>query len=99
MSTEPSKTHALKNEVVGTVQEGVGKIVHNEKMTAEGGAKKNAGHVEHAAAKAHTETKAAGNKVAGEVKDTVGDVTGHTGLQTEGKAQKAQGHVQSATNV
>lgn len=77
------------DEMKGSVKEGVGKLVGNERMEAEGAA-------ERTAAKAERETKGAANQVAGNAKMAAGKLVGNDRLHAEGQAQDAKGAVQRA---
>ena len=75
------------DEAKGSLKEGVGKLVGNERLEAEG-------QTERTAAKAERETKGAANQVAGNVKAAAGKVVGNDRLHAEGEAQDAKGAAQ-----
>jgi uncharacterized protein YjbJ (UPF0337 family) len=77
------------DEMKGSVKEGVGKLVGNERMEAEG-------QTERSAAKAERESKGVANQAAGNVKMAAGKLVGNDRLHAEGQAQDVKGSAQRA---
>ena len=75
------------NEMKGNVKKGVGKVVGDREMHAEGSA-------EHDSARASRKMKGAGNAVKGTVKEGVGKMTGDESMRGEGMADRAKGKAQ-----
>jgi uncharacterized protein YjbJ (UPF0337 family) len=78
-----------KDEFVGGIKEGVGKLTGNETLAAEGEAQKAAG-------KAGRKMSGAGHELKGNVKKATGDLVGSPTLEAEGELDKARGKVERA---
>jgi len=78
-----------KDEFVGGVKEGLGKLTGDDGLEAEGSAQKNVGK---------TERKAGGalHEAEGSIKKGVGKVMGSPTLEAEGEADKVGGKVERA---
>ena len=76
------------DEVKGGLQEGVGKLIGNEKLEAKGHAQKTKGKIKRRAGALPKEVK-------GTAKEAAGKVTGNIDLEYEGKAQAKAGRAQS----
>ena len=77
------------DEFKGSVKEGVGKALGNERLESEGKTDKAVG-------KASRETAGAANQVAGNVKKAAGELTGNERLKADGQGQNLKGKAQSA---
>jgi uncharacterized protein YjbJ (UPF0337 family) len=77
------------DEAKGSVKEGVGKLVGNERMQTEGA-------TERTTAKAARESKGAAKQAAGNLKMAAGKLVGNERLHAEGQAQDTEGAVQRA---
>jgi uncharacterized protein YjbJ (UPF0337 family) len=75
-------------EMKGSVKEGVGKLVGNEKLEAKGRAEKVQGRTRRRAGALPKELK-------GTAKEAAGKLTGNVDLEFEGKAQAKAGREQS----
>lgn len=76
-------------ELKGNVKQGVGKMVGDDEMRAEGAAEKNE-------ARTSRKMKGAGNSVKGTVKEGVGKMTGDESMRSEGMADRMKGKAQRA---
>ena len=77
------------DETKGNIKEGVGKVIGNEQMQAEGRA-------EHDSAKAQREMKGAGNQLKGSVEEGLGKVTGDDEMRARGTADQIKGDAERA---
>jgi uncharacterized protein YjbJ (UPF0337 family) len=76
-----------KNEMVGGIKQGLGKLTGDDGLEAEGAAQKNMG-------KAERETSGAFHEAKGSVKKGAGKLIGSPTLQAEGEAEKLGGKVE-----
>jgi len=76
-----------KNEIVGGMKEGLGKLTGNEGLEAEGEAQKNVG-------KAERDMSGAAHEAKGGFKKGAGKLIGSPTLQAEGEAEKLQGKIE-----
>lgn len=97
-----NKFKEIKDKVVGSAKEVVGKVTDNEKLEVEGKLQKGVGKVREVANDAATDAsevaKAAKDKLVGGAKEIVGKATGNDDLEFEGKIQKAQGKAREFAN-
>ncbi|KAL6078840.1 CsbD domain-containing protein [Balamuthia mandrillaris] len=91
MSFEANKTTARKDQLIGGLKEGTGKLLGAKEMEAKGTAQKELGHNELRAAQAKAATKGAGQKLGGHIKEAAGSLTGDKALKAEGKADQLAG--------
>ena len=89
MNFEVSDMAGTKNEIVGGIKEGLGKLTGDKGLEAEGTAQKTAGR---------TERKATGaaHEVQGHVKSAAGKLLDSPTLKAEGEADKARGRIERA---
>jgi uncharacterized protein YjbJ (UPF0337 family) len=73
-----------KDEMVGGIKQGLGKLTGDEGLEAEGAAQKNMGQAERKTSGTFHEAK-------GSLKKGVGDMIGSPTLEAEGEAEKLQG--------
>jgi uncharacterized protein YjbJ (UPF0337 family) len=76
-----------KDEFMGGVKEGLGKMTGNEGLEAEGKAQKNMGE-------AKREMSGAAHEAKGGFKKAAGKLLGSPTLQAEGEVEKAQGRIE-----
>ncbi len=75
------------NEMKGNVKHGVGKVVGDREMQAEGASERNS-------ARASRKVKGAGNSVKGRVKEGVGKMTGDESMRASGIDDRMKGKAQ-----
>jgi uncharacterized protein YjbJ (UPF0337 family) len=85
-------------ELGGKVKQGIGKILGNEQMQAEGEAKEKVGEARQEAAKAEERAKGKVEEVTGGLKNRVGAAIGTEQMQAEGKARELEGEVRQKGN-
>ena len=78
-----------KNEIVGGIKKGLGKLTGDEALEAEGTAQQAAGRGER-------HVSGAKHGVTGTVKSAAGDLLGSPSLKAEGEAEKLKGRVERA---
>lgn len=78
-----------KNEIVGGIKEGLGKLTGDDALEAEGTTQKAAGKTER-------NISGAGHEVKGSVKSAAGSLLDSPSLKAEGEAEKLQGHIERA---
>jgi len=84
--------------VGGKIKQGVGKLIGNEQMEAEGKAKALEGKAREEAAKAAERTKGKVEEVVGAVKNRVGAVIDNEQMEAEGKVKELKGQARQKTN-
>jgi uncharacterized protein YjbJ (UPF0337 family) len=78
-----------KNEIVGGIKEGLGKLTGDDGLEAEGTTQKAAGKTER-------KVSGAGHEVKGSVKSAAGSLLDSPSLKAEGEAEKVQGKIERA---
>lgn len=78
-----------KNEIVGGIKEGLGKVTGNDTLEAEGTTQKTAGKTER-------KVSGAGHEVKGSIKSGAGSLLNSPTLKAEGEAEKVQGRIERA---
>ncbi len=78
-----------KNEIIGGIKEGLGKVTGNDTLEAEGTAQKAAGKTER-------KMSGAGHQVKGSVKSAAGSLIDSPTLKAQGEAEKVQGRIERA---
>jgi uncharacterized protein YjbJ (UPF0337 family) len=85
-------------EIKGAVKEGVGNLIGNEQMQAEGHVEKDTGQARQDVAKAEEQVKGIGEQIGGTVTGAVGDLIGNEQMQAEGKAKELKGKGRQKAN-
>lgn len=112
MTGTVDKIKGYTNEAVGTVKQGVGRLVGSEEMEAKGAAQELKGQAQVTASTAKEavddtvdemtegstadKIRGAANDAAGNIKQAVGRMTGSEKMQAEGAAQELKGDAQTA---
>ncbi|MDZ4718054.1 MAG: CsbD family protein [Roseiflexaceae bacterium] len=86
-----SRARGRSKALAGNVKQGVGKLIGNEQMEAEGSTEVIQGEAEEAAAKASERLAGAGQELSGTVKRAVGDLVDSPELSIEGQAEANKG--------
>jgi uncharacterized protein YjbJ (UPF0337 family) len=84
---ESATMSGSKNEFVGGIKQGLGKLTGDEGLEAEGAVQKTGG-------KAERKTSGAAHEVKGNVKKAAGKLLDSPTLQAEGEADKVRGKVE-----
>lgn len=85
-------------EIRGAVKEGVGDLIGNEQMQAEGHAEKVTGQARQEVVKAEEQVKGVGEEIGGKVTGAVGSLIGNEQMQAEGKAKELKGKGRQKAN-
>ena len=88
------KAEAIK----GHVKHGVGSLIGNEQMQAEGHAEEAAGEARQEAAKAAERLKGTGEELKGKLKGAAGDLIDNEQMEAEGKADELKGQARQKAN-
>jgi len=78
-----------KDEMVGGIKQGLGKLTGDDGLEAEGAAQKNVG-------KAERKTSGAFHEAKGGIREGIGDLIDSPTLEAEGKAEKIGGKIEKA---
>jgi uncharacterized protein YjbJ (UPF0337 family) len=98
MSNESKRAEGAAEEIGGKIKKGIGKVIGNDQMEAEGIVKEKKGEAKQEAAKASERTKGKVQEVAGAVKNRVGAVIDNEEMQAEGKAKELEGEARQKAN-
>jgi uncharacterized protein YjbJ (UPF0337 family) len=98
MGSGPERVKGKAEEIKGTLKEGVGDLIDNEQMQAEGHAEKVTGQARQDVAKAGERVKGIGEELGGKVKGAVGSLIGNEQMRVEGKAKELKGKGRQKAN-
>ena len=98
MGNNNERIKGAAEEAMGNVKQGVGNLIGNEQMQAEGKAKELKGEAREETAKASERTKGAVEEVTGAIKNRVGAVIDNEQMQAEGKARELKGEARQKAN-
>ncbi|HVH46478.1 MAG TPA: CsbD family protein [Labilithrix sp.] len=98
MGNAANRGEGIAEQVGGKIKQGVGKVIGNEQMQAEGKAKELKGEAREESAKAAERTKGKVEEVAGAIKNRVGAVIDNEQMQAEGKAKELKGEARQKAN-
>jgi uncharacterized protein YjbJ (UPF0337 family) len=98
MGNVADRGEGVAEQVGGKIKQGVGKLIGNEQMEAEGKAKELKGEAREETAKAGERSKGAVEEVVGAVKNRVGAVIDNEQMQAEGKAKELKGEARQKAN-
>jgi len=98
MSNASKRAEGAAEELGGKIKAGVGKVIGNERIEAEGEAKALKGQAKQEAAKAGERTKGKLEEAAGKVKNAVGAVVDDEEMEVEGRAKELRGEARQDAN-
>jgi uncharacterized protein YjbJ (UPF0337 family) len=98
MSNESNKGQGAAQQVGGRIKAGIGKLIGNEQMEAEGKAKALEGKAREESAKAAERGKGKIEEVVGAVKNRVGAVIDNQQMEAEGKVKELKGEARQKAN-
>jgi uncharacterized protein YjbJ (UPF0337 family) len=98
MSNESKRAEGKAEQIGGAIKEGVGKLIGNDQMQAEGAVKKEKGEAKEEAAKAAERTKGKFEEVTGAVKNRVGAVIDDDEMEAAGRARELEGEARQKAN-
>ncbi len=98
MSNESRREEGAAEELGGKIKKGLGKLIGDEQMEAEGYAKELKGEAQQEEAKADERAKGAFEEVTGAIKNRVGKVIDNEQMAAEGRATELKGEERQKTN-
>lgn len=98
MSNTSKRNEGIGEEIGGKIQAGVGKLVGNERMQAEGKAHELSGKAKQAAAKGAERTKGKVQEAVGSAKGAVGAALNDPRIEAEGRAKELEGEARQLAN-
>ena len=98
MGSTADKAAGLANEAMGNIKQGVGKLIGNEQMEAEGRAHELKGKAKQEAAKSAERTKGKVQEAVGAVKNRAGAVLDDEQMEAEGRAKELEGEARQELN-
>ena len=98
MSNAAKRADGTTKEVGGKIKAGIGKLIGNDKMEAEGNAKALAGKAQKEVAKAAERAKGSVEETVGAVKNRIGNLVGADRMAANGRAEELKGEVRQKAN-
>lgn len=98
MSNAGKRTEGKGEEIGGKIKAGVGKLIGNEQMQAEGQAHAAKGKAKQEAAKGAERAKGKIQEAVGSAKGALGDALDNEQMEAEGRAKKLEGQARQAAN-
>ena len=98
MSNASKRSEGAAEKLGGKIKAGMGKLVGNERMEAEGAAKEAKGRDKEQDAKAAERGKGKVEEATGAIKNRVGAVIGNEKMQAEGKVRELKGQARQQAN-
>jgi uncharacterized protein YjbJ (UPF0337 family) len=98
MSNRSNRSEGAAEELGGKIKKGIGKLIGNQRMEAEGEAKAAKGAARQEAAKSAERTKGKVEETVGAVKNRIGAVIDNQQMQAEGKAKELKGQARQKLN-
>ena len=98
MGNVSNRGEGVAEQVGGKIKQGIGKVIGNEQMEAEGKAKELKGEAREESAKAGERTKGKVEEVTGAIKNRVGAVIDNEQMEAEGMAKELKGEARQKAN-
>ncbi|WP_437861812.1 CsbD family protein [Sorangium sp. So ce363] len=98
MSNASDRNEGAAEEMGGKIKKGLGQLLGDEQMEAEGRAKELRGKVQKEDAKAEERAKGAVEEAAGAIKNRVGKLVDNEQMAAEGKAKELKGENRQKAN-
>ena len=98
MSNMSKRNEGIGEEIGGKIQGGVGKLIGNEQMQAEGKAHELSGKAKQAAAKGAERAKGKVQEAVGSAKGAVGAALKDDRMEAEGRAKELEGEARQVAN-
>lgn len=98
MSNQSKRAEGTAEKIGGKIKKGVGRVIGNERMEAEGIVKERKGRAKAEAAKASERVRGKAEEIVGAVKNRVGAVIDSEKLQARGKAKELKGQARQKAN-
>jgi len=98
MGANEERIKGKAEEIKGHIQHGVGDLIGNEQMEAEGHANEVAGKTRQEGAKAAERVKGTGEELKGKIKGAAGDLLDNEQMEAEGKAGELKGQARQKAN-
>ncbi len=95
---ETNRNEGAAREIGGKIKKGVGRVIGDPQMEAEGRAKELEGRAQQESAKAAERTDGKVQEVAGAIKNRVGQVIDDEQMAAEGKASELEGQERQRSN-
>jgi uncharacterized protein YjbJ (UPF0337 family) len=98
MSNQTEKSEGVAEQIGGKIKKGIGTLIGDDQMHAEGTAKELKGEARVEAAKAAERGKGKVEEIVGAVKNRVGHIVGNEQVAAEGKATELKGENRQQKN-
>ncbi|WP_437938600.1 CsbD family protein [Sorangium sp. So ce341] len=98
MSNESDRNEGAAEEMGGKLKKGLGKLLGDEQLEAEGRAKELKGRVQQEDAKADERARGALEEAAGAIKNRIGKLVDNEQMAAEGKAKELRGENRQKAN-
>jgi uncharacterized protein YjbJ (UPF0337 family) len=97
-SNASKRSEGAAEKLGGKIKRGIGKLIDNEQMEAEGALKETRGRAKEETAKAAERTKGKVEEAVGAVKNRAGHVIDNEQMQAEGKVKELKGRARQQAN-
>ena len=98
MGANEERIKGKAEEIKGHIKHGVGDLIDNEQMEAEGHAEEATGKARQEAAKATERVKGSGEELKGKIKGAAGDLIDNEQMEAEGRAEELKGQARQKAN-
>jgi len=98
MGSAANRGEGAAEQLGGKIKKGIGKVIGNEQMEAEGRAKELKGEARKEEAEAEERAKGKVQEMGGTVKNRVGALIDNEQMQSEGKAKELEGEARRKAN-
>ncbi len=98
MSNQSEKNEGVAEQIGGKIKKGIGALIGDDQMRAEGELKETKGEARTEAAKGAERIKGAVQEAVGAVKNRVGQVIDNDKLAAEGKLKELEGEARQKAN-
>ncbi len=98
MSHTDDKAKGKLDEIGGNIKQGIGKLIGNEQMQAEGKAQELKGEAQQEAARNADYAEGVADEAKGNLKQGLGGLIGNEQMQAEGKADELKGETKQRLN-
>ncbi len=98
MSNQSDKSEGTAEKLGGKMKKGLGRLLGNRRMEAEGSAKEARGRTRVAAARSSERARGTAERLVGAAKNRVGRLLGNERMIAEGKAKELRGAARQKVN-
>lgn len=98
MGANSERIKGKAEEIKGNIKKGIGDLIDNEQMEAEGEAERLKGQARQEAAKASERIKGTAEEIKGNIKKGLGNLIDNEQMEVEGEAERLKGEARQKLN-